>query len=215
MQLPSIAISTATLLLHPFRAAFWKEAQTLLVADLHLGKATHFRREGIPAPAGVEDGDLDRLRALLIDLQPRQVIILGDLFHSAYNPVWEEVGALFRQFHHITFELVAGNHDILSAHQYQKTPLILHEGTLLRGPFLFSHQPLEVIPEGRYNLAGHIHPAVKLQGTGRQRERLACFFFGERQGILPAFGSFTGAHVLRPSKDDRIFVLTGKEVVEV
>lgn len=213
--MPFFTLPGATLRLHPFRAAYWEEERTLLLADLHLGKAAHFRREGIPAPVSAEDGNFDRLLALLLDLQPEGAIILGDLFHSHYNPVWEEVGALLRQFGHVRFELVAGNHDLLSEYQYQKTPLEVHPETLVRGPFIFSHHPLEEIPEGLYNLAGHIHPAVRLRGAGMQRERLPCFFFGERHGILPAFGSFTGTHPIKPSKGDRVFVLTGEGVMEV
>jgi len=208
-------ISGATLHLHPFRAAFWEEEQILLLADLHLGKAAHFRREGIPAPASAEDGNFDRLIALLLELRPERVIILGDLFHSYYNPVWEEVGGLLRQFEHVRFELVAGNHDLMSDYQYQKTRLEVHPETLVMGTFIFSHHPLEEVPNGLSNLAGHVHPSVRLRGAGMQRERLPCFFFGRQQGILPAFGAFTGTHPIKPSKGDRIFVLTGEEVMEV
>jgi DNA ligase-associated metallophosphoesterase len=186
-----------------------------LLADLHLGKAAHFRKEGIAVPRSVEDGDLDRLAALLLEWAPERVILLGDLFHSEYNAVWEDFGELLRQFGHIRFELVAGNHDILPEAAYRDVPLVVYPETLVLEPFIFSHHPLAVVPEGLYNLAGHLHPAVRLNGAGKQRERLPCFFFGERQGILPAFGSFTGAAVMRPGKNDRVFVLAGEQVLEV
>jgi metallophosphoesterase superfamily enzyme len=32
------------------KAIFWQEKQTLLIGDLHLGKITHFRKEGIAIP---------------------------------------------------------------------------------------------------------------------------------------------------------------------
>ena len=211
----SVTIAGAHLHLHPFRAAYWEEEQTLLLADLHLGKAVHFRKEGIAVPRLVEDGDLDRLAALLLEWAPEKVLLLGDLFHSEYNAVWEDFGELLRQFGHIRFELVVGNHDILPEAAYRDVSLEVHVGTVEQGPFIFSHHPLEIVPDGLYNLAGHLHPAVRLNGVGKQRERLPCFFFGERQGILPAFGSFTGAAVLRPGKNDRVFVLTGDQVLEV
>jgi hypothetical protein len=31
--------------------------------------------------------------------------------------------------------------------------------------------------------------------------------------VLPSFGSFTGSKVIRPSKGDRVFVVTGEEVI--
>ncbi len=64
-------------------------------------------------------------------------------------------------------------------------------------------------------LAGHLHPAVSLSGPGRQRERLPCFLFGERVGILPAFGDFTGGAAVRPRPGDRVFAVAEDEVVPI
>ena len=33
--------------------------------------------------------------------------------------------------------------------------------------------------------------------------------------ILPAFGAFTGLHILIHKKEDKIYVTTGKEVIEI
>jgi hypothetical protein len=33
--------------------------------------------------------------------------------------------------------------------------------------------------------------------------------------ILPAFGAFTGLHLLSPKAGDNVYVTTGKEVVEI
>jgi uncharacterized protein len=54
-----------------------------------------------------------------------------------------------------------------------------------------------------------------LRGTGRQRQRLPCFWLRERTGVLPAFGEFTGAAEIRPGGDDRVFVVAEDEVVRV
>jgi hypothetical protein len=37
--------------------------------------------------------------------------------------------------------------------------------------------------------------------------RLPCFHFGAHCGVLPAFGDFTGMHVVRPEAGDRVFVV--------
>ena len=74
---------------------------------------------------------------------------------------------------------------------------------------------MEVIPAEKYNLAGHIHPCVRLRGAGRQRLRLPCFYFGDRQGILPAFGTFTGLGDVEVQNGDRVFVIADDRVVEV
>ena len=205
-----------TLELHPFRAAFWREGDALLVADLHLGKARHFRRSGIAVPQGVSDANWDRLISLLIDWHPGQVVFLGDLFHSSYNAEWEHLAALREQFGGVRFILVRGNHDILSDAHYRAAGIELWEEPWACGPLLFSHHPMKVEEVGEaYNLSGHIHPAVTLRGAGRQANRLPCFLFGPRAGILPAFGAFTGHARIRPGKSDRVFVLTDRAVIEV
>jgi metallophosphoesterase superfamily enzyme len=42
-----------------------------------------------------------------------------------------------------------------------------------------------------------LHAGVALKGRGRARTRIKAFYFGERIGVLPAFGTFTGAHALQ------------------
>jgi len=78
---------------------------------------------------------------------------------------------------------------------------------------VLTHHPQQRIPEGYYNLAGHVHPAVRLRGFGRQRLRLPCFYFGAQCGILPAFGAFTGLGDLRICEGDRVYVVTAEEVI--
>jgi hypothetical protein len=42
--------------------------------------------------------------------------------------------------------------------------------------------------------------------------RLPCFHFGAEVGVLPAFGAFTGMHVMPRAPDDRVFVVAGDAV---
>jgi metallophosphoesterase superfamily enzyme len=67
--------------------------------------------------------------------------------------------------------------------------------------------------DGAYVLAGHVHPCAVLVGRGRQRERLPCFWLGERTGVLPAFGEFTGCAEVTPSEGDAVWVVAGDEVM--
>ncbi len=203
------------LFLHPWRAAYWVEGASLLLADLHLGKATHFRRAGIAVPAEVRNVNIDKLIGLLLEFAPERVLFLGDLFHSDYNQEWDEFCGLLVRFPAICFELVKGNHDILDDAAYAMANLVVHEAPLACLPFLFSHHPMEAVPESAYNLAGHIHPSVLLNGRARQRLKLPCFYFGERNGILPAFGAFTGTAPIRPKMGDRVYVVAEEVVMEM
>ena len=209
--------------LHPHAALYWERADTLVVADLHLGKATHFRRHGMPVPTYVQDETLEKLSGLLLDFRPRRLLMLGDLFHSDYNEEWEDFGDLVLGFAGQTeFALVPGNHDRLTRHQFDKLGIAVHPEPYVEGPFAWSHHPhtaKELAAAGRsdavgaYNLAGHVHPAVKLHGGGRSL-KLPCFFFGREGGLLPAFGAFTGTATLKVRRGERAFVLAGERVVE-
>jgi uncharacterized protein len=209
-----VEISEEQIVLFPQKAIYWKKYAILLLADVHFGKISHFRRAGIAVPPSANDRNLEQLVELIIATKPARVIFLGDLFHSHYNPEWEVFGELIKHFTNISFELVVGNHDIMSVHQYQRKEIILHE-SLTIGPFLFTHHPLEEVPSSMYNISGHIHPGVVLHGKGRQSLTLPCFWFGLRQAFLPAFGSFTGLARINPKKEDRIFVVADNKILNV
>ena len=205
-----------TFFLHPSGAAYWVERETLLVADLHLGKATHFRRHGMAVPQYVQDETLDKLSAALLDLHPRRVLILGDLFHSDYNEEYEDFADYVVGFTDVTFELVLGNHDRLTRHQYERIGLRVYDEPYFEGPFCFSHHPLkeDEFDGVHYALAGHVHPAVRMHGRG-DHLKVPCFHFGADQGLLPSMGSFTGTHCLQVRREDRVFVLAGSSVLRV
>lgn len=215
MQLKTITLLEQTLVLHPLKAIYWVEEGTLLLADLHLGKAAHFRKAGIPVPQAVGDANSDRLIYLLLEFKPKKVIFLGDLFHSDHNPQWEEFKDLLSRFASTPFELVQGNHDILPLAYYQNAQLTVHLQPLIIGPFLLSHQPIDTSLSNLYNLAGHVHPCVWLQGKARQKMKLPCFYFAERNGLLPAFGAFTGTGRIQPKKGDRVYVIAEDGVIGV
>ena len=206
-----------TFLLHPLKAMLWEEHSILLVSDLHLGKAQHFRKAGIPVPQEVKLSNFEKLRSILIDLKPKRLLILGDLFHSEINNAWDEMVYLSQQFVDIKFELVIGNHDILEKQHYEDANIKVHYNQLTLEPFLFTHHPLELeeIPDSLFNLCGHLHPAVRMYGKARQSLRLACFYFGQNQGVLPAFGEFTGMSKLKVQKDDEVYVISEQEVIKV
>jgi uncharacterized protein len=198
----------------PHRALYWRAKEILLIADLHLGKINHFRKSGVPVPLKANDRNVTLLLEIIQALKPMRVIFLGDLFHSHYNEEWEVLGQLIRHFSTISFELVLGNHDILSKHQYAKHGIVLHT-ELHQAPFLFTHHPIEEYEGEEYNLAGHIHPGARLIGKAKQQVMLPCFYFGRRQGILPAFGAFTGLAQVRPKKNDQIFVIVDDKILKV
>jgi len=199
-----------TLCLFPEKAIFWKEMQTLILADLHLGKAGHFRKSGIPISDLVHNKDILILDRLIEKSAPKEVIFLGDLFHSDHNSGWEVFRRWVKSKAPLKFKLVLGNHDILDQQLYYIANLEVVEKLDLE-PFTLTHIPEET---ELYNLAGHIHPAIKLSGKGRQSLRVPCFYFGERNAVLPAFGNFTGTGLIKVTKSDSIYGITEEEVIK-
>jgi uncharacterized protein len=209
-----VEVQKEELMLFPQKAVFWKKFDMLLLADLHLGKVNHFRKSGYAVPSKANDHNVELLVEIIELTRPRRVLCLGDLFHSYYNPEWEVFGELVSHFSGISFELVLGNHDVMSDRQYERKRIYLHDEIKL-GPFIFTHHPMEEIPTDAYNIAGHIHPGVHLVGKARQSLTLPCFYFGARMGLLPAFGKFTGLAPITPERNDRIFVVAENKVISV
>ncbi|WP_417600244.1 ligase-associated DNA damage response endonuclease PdeM [Owenweeksia hongkongensis] len=198
-----------TLQLLPEKAIYWEDQKALLIADTHFGKVTHFRKAGMAIPEQAAHRNLNTLQQLITEYKPEKVLFLGDLFHSEMNTEWLLFKELLLEFPNVEFTLIQGNHDILHKHSYDNTAMkVIRELNL--GPYNFTHEPEE--HPSLYNLSGHLHPGVRMQGKGRQSMRLPCFYFGKKNGVLPAFGEFTGLHIMSPKKDDHIFIISGKVV---
>lgn len=201
------------ILLLPQKALYWPKEKSLFIADLHLGKGNHFRKNGIAVPSSSQEKNWEKLKELFEIDGLEKVIFLGDLFHSSFNDDCLVFGEFIGNYPHINFELVIGNHDILDPKLYEEMGIKVHHQDLFVEPFLLTHEPIESTSE-KYNLAGHIHPGVKLRGKGRQSIRAACFFFGEKNGLLPAFGSLTGLATLKVKKSDKVYLVLEDHVIE-
>jgi DNA ligase-associated metallophosphoesterase len=203
------------LLLLPQKAIYWKQEKTLIVADVHLGKAGHFRKAGIAVPQQVNHDDLDCLSKLISEHKAKKILFLGDLFHSDMNADWHSFAFWRKSFASVNMQLVIGNHDIIKEHYYHDLDVsTFHE--LQLGPFLMLHHPQSnacLEQHDHYVFCGHIHPGVKLLGKGRQSVTLPCFAFSKQQAILPSFGKFTGKVAMRHQPADNVFgILEGKVI---
>lgn len=207
-----VIIRGQQLLLLPEKVTYWQEQQALIISDLHMGKAGHFRKAGIPIPGKLHIEELFLLDALISELGAERLIFLGDLFHSHWNLEWPLFSDWLAHYESLRAHLVIGNHDILDTSVYQNSGLIVDD-TLALGPFLFSHEKID--SASAYNISGHIHPAIKLRGRARQGISLPCFYFSQQYGYLPAFGRFTGASRVDIKKGDQIFAIAEHQVIAI
>ena len=212
----SHALLGQNLILTPGRALFWTEEKLLVIADPHFGKAQVLRERGIPVPDGITNEDLNRLSRLMDHFHPKRLLILGDLIHDRidhrvrFNRL---VDHWRRQHSDVEFLLVTGNHDLRSGDPPAEFRFEHVTGEILIPPFTFKHKPK--LDGSVYGFAGHLHPAVTVTGKGPLKETLPCFSFGPRVALMPAFGFFTGFQVIRPTADDRVYVIAGDEIIEM
>lgn len=200
-------------LLHPDKIIYWKNTSSLILTDLHIGKAGHFRKSGIAVPGNIQSADLDRLDGLMQEFKPKRLLILGDLFHSDYNRemlLFKEHRAKHKDCAYI---LVEGNHDIIENEDIFALGIDEIYESYEEGPFYFSHHPTE--HKELYNLCGHVHPGIRLRGKAFQSLRIPMFYFGEKIGILPAFSSFSGLGTVKPKKKDFLFGICDGEVIKL
>lgn len=197
----------------PQRAAFLSDHGMLLVADAHVGKASSFRRWGVPVPEATTHDTLGRLDALVAATGATQIVFLGDLLHSARGRSGGTLAA-FKQWRDghpaLDLTLVRGNHDDRAGDPPANWNVSCVDEPLRVGGLALSHHPDPVA--GAYVLAGHLHPCAWVGGRAHDRLRLPCFHLGERVGVLPAFGAFTGMHPVQAAPGDRVFVTTGDEL---
>lgn len=194
--------------MHSSGVLFWKETATLLISDVHLGKVSHFRKFGAAVPQNAVAKNFDLLTEVCTLFSPKTICFMGDLFHSTLNKEWFLFENWVKTFT-AKIILVAGNHDIISPIKYEQLQIDVVEELILQG-FLLTHHPEK--REGLFNFSGHIHPAVRLRGAGRQSLRLSCFYKSEDQMILPAFGEFTGTHVIEAKPNTEIYAIANNEV---
>ena len=206
----------ARLLLLPQRAAFDPDRSLLLVADAHVGKAVSFRRLGVPVPHGTTGEALARLDELLAATEAQHLVFLGDFLHSVRAraaSTLDQVAAWRARHAQRAMTLVRGNHDERAGDPPAALDIAVVDAPLRIGPWALQHHPQAV--DGAYALAGHVHPGILLGGRAHDRLRLPCFHFGARVGVLPAFGPFTGLHLIQRAEGERVFALADDTVREV
>ena len=210
-----IELAGTTVHLLPQKALLLPDTTTLVLGDLHLGKAMHFRKAGISFPQVSALRDYQVLHQLMEAHKPTNVLFLGDLFHSIHNSEWLQFEAFILDYPDTRFTLIKGNHDILKKEVYGRLPLEIVPHQLILENLIFSHEPLNDVAPGKINVAGHIHPGCMLRGLGKQYLGLPCFYCKDNVFLLPAFGHLTGLQIMAHTKGAEIFAILPDKVLKL
>jgi DNA ligase-associated metallophosphoesterase len=189
------------------------EDRTLIVADLHLGKATAFQARGLAIPEGDSAADLERLALLAASCQATRIVVNGDLFHSpaGLTAAIESTLITWLAQMPIPVQLVIGNHDA----KLRRIPAILDPVTTLDccGIHII-HDPLDA-PADIPAISAHWHPVARISDGKNTALRLPCFLLRKQTLVIPSFGKFTGGQIVPVEAGDRYFVSPADRVIEV
>ena len=213
-------IRNNTFWVSPERCLFWEEQNTLIIADMHLGKTGHFRKSGIAVPDGIYKADLQRLMAQLSLFNVDRLIIAGDFTHSTANKELDLFIKWRKDFSSLHIELVKGNHDILKDEWYKEADINISHTQFEAGPFLFLHdltlqQKNTQEEKLLYTFTGHMHPGISVRGNGRQSLHFPCFYFAKDYCVLPAFSHFTGTYSVKPVDGETVFAVVDSSIMQL
>jgi DNA ligase-associated metallophosphoesterase len=206
------------LVLHPERALEVPAERLLLISDVHWGKATTLRAQGVPVPGGGTADDLARLDRVLARTAARYLVVLGDLVHSrhAWTPTALAPLLAWRaRWPALAITLVRGNHDAHAGDPPASLRIEAVDAPWRIAALVCSHEPAPGGTEGAVHVFGHLHPTLLLRGRARTRVRLPCFVRGPGTFMLPAFSSFTGGGAWAPAPDESAFAIVDDDVIAV
>lgn len=207
-----ITLGGNELLLTTQRAIYWPEERALILSDLHLGKASHFRQHGIALPSSVSERDIERLAQLLEYYQPTQTIIVGDFVHASVNREVASFAELAVRYPDTCFTLIRGNHDRVALDQLAGWGIAnCMDSWQLRGVH-FVHTPTHgQVP----TISGHVHPGVRIRLPHKKHLKLPCYVRTGEQLILPAFSLFTGLDTRSVPSGSVCFAIHEAGIVEI
>jgi uncharacterized protein len=177
-------------------ALYWHGERMLIVADLHLEKASAHAERGALLPPYDTRETLERLAIAIERYEPRIVVALGDSLHdggAAERISPGDLAALRILQEGRRWVWVTGNHDPEIGRQL---------GGEVAEAFTVAGIRLVHLPtsgHATHEIAGHLHPAARLSLYGHALRR-PCFVGNRLRLVLPAFGTFTGGlNVLDPA----------------
>jgi hypothetical protein len=182
-------LSGLDLIPDPSGALHIPDFATLVIADLHLEKASSLAARGLALPPYDTREAIALLAAVIAAHRPRRVMFLGDSFHDAGGPgrlLADDLSALRRAIGPAEPIWIAGNHDPDFAFDLG-TPAL----SASLGPVTLRHEPQGELGEGECEIAGHLHPVAAVIQRGRRLQR-KCFVASSARLVLPAFGVLSG-----------------------
>ena len=169
-------------------ALYWPRRNALLVADLHLEKASWFARLGQMLPPYDSLATLQAVERQVDACGATSLYCLGDSFHDRFgcDRLPDDARALLTALTaRLDWVWITGNHD---------AGFVDHCGGRITeevnvGGIVLRHEAVQGDPTPE--ISGHYHPKLRLRMKGRSVSR-RCYVATATKVILPAYGALTG-----------------------
>ena len=172
----------------PEGALHWPAQGALLVADLHLEKASWFARLGQLLPPYDSHSTLTALARDIERSGATTLYCLGDSFHDRFgcDRLPDDARALLTSLTaRLDWVWITGNHD---------AGFVDHIGGRIEEELTVAGLALRheaVVGDPTPEISGHFHPKLRLRMKGRTLSR-HCYVASDTKLILPAYGALTG-----------------------
>ena len=170
----------------PGGAVMLTDANTMVVADLHLGCEAALEYKGLSIPRVQTRKISEYLSEMISTYSPDELVIAGDLKHNfSRNLVqeWRDVAEFVRTFADtVSLRIIRGNHDyylgaILAEHDLRMVP------ELAVGRFIVAHGHRMPSRSERV-IIGHVHPSMTLRDDTGAQFKSSCFLYEDDREIL-------------------------------
>lgn len=209
-----LALQNVNLTLDYRRALFIDAFKMLIISDSHFGQVGQVQNAGQTMNIDPLEQDIERMKQLISEYGPKQVVFVGDLFDQNPNNAVRVFFTLMQELSFVSFVLVQGKGDMMDAGIYSSIGIqvvpILEQGLFV---LVNDVSTIAQTDPSKYYISGYLHPGVLISGKGTNQAQLPCFYMGTTYSILPAFGSLTGLQIINGTPQDTIVFILEDELV--
>jgi metallophosphoesterase superfamily enzyme len=149
-----------------------------------------------------------RLKELLREYCPANLILLGDLVHDrtaagALSNLIQELAAITK------VTLISGNHDRHLVKHVNVLPLWRTDG------FCFHHGHCQVDTGDEIQIIGHHHPAQVVRDGAGLRLKLPAFVQQDHCWIMPAFSPWAAGTIWPQDENTRIWLCSPTRIISM
>ncbi len=200
-----LPIRQQTCWLSPQRCLYWEEANAVVVGGFQLG-----RFPVLPAhPA--RQSSLDRLQEQVLRFKAQRVILIGGFPLPENNQYLEEFIQWRTRFGSLKLDCVLSRSNPVAESLLLSLGAQIHPGLLDEGPFCWvasriSEDKWRQQNNGTFMISGYRDPGYKKYDTPRSLPGAPAFYFTPSFGMLPAFSRPIGEDIVKPGKDELVWV---------